>query len=84
VEELNTLQMVSRQKKGITIHSEAREMIKRVNHQCKQEAEQKSLILLICCAGERTANLCMVGCNSEKDQTGEQREKLCRDKALYF
>jgi hypothetical protein len=52
--------MVSRRKKGKTIHSEAREMINRVNHQCKREAVKKSLVLPICRAGERTANCCGV------------------------
>jgi hypothetical protein len=39
---------------GKTIHSEAREMINHVNHQYKQEAVEKSLILHIFRADERT------------------------------
>jgi hypothetical protein len=52
--------MVGTQKQGKTIHNEAREMINHVNHQCKQEAVEKCLILPICCADERTANCCRV------------------------
>jgi hypothetical protein len=48
--------MVNSRKKDETIHSEVREMINHVNHQCKQEALEKCLILPICCADERTAN----------------------------
>jgi hypothetical protein len=44
---LNTLQMVTSRKKGKTIHSEAREIINDVNHHCKQEAVEKSLILCL-------------------------------------
>jgi hypothetical protein len=45
--------MISSRKKGKTNHSEAREMINHVNHQCKQEAVEKNLILPICHADER-------------------------------
>jgi hypothetical protein len=45
--------MASGRKRGKTIHSEA---INNVNRQCNQEAEEKSLILPICHADERTAN----------------------------
>jgi hypothetical protein len=55
---LNTLQVVSSQKKGKTIHSDAREIISCVNHHCKQEEVKKSLILPICHKGERTVNCC--------------------------
>jgi hypothetical protein len=50
--------VVCSRKKGKTIHSEAREMISHVNHQCKQEAVEKSLILSICHADEGTVNYC--------------------------
>jgi hypothetical protein len=63
---LNTLQMVSSRKKGKTIHSEAREMISHVNHQCKQNAVEKSLILPTCRGGERTADFCGVSAATVK------------------
>jgi hypothetical protein len=44
--------MVISWKNGKTIHSEARELINHVNHQCKQDAVEKSLILPICRADE--------------------------------
>jgi hypothetical protein len=50
--------MVNSQNKGETVHSEARELINHVNLQCKQEAVEKSLILPICHADERTVNYC--------------------------
>jgi hypothetical protein len=41
--------MVSSQKKGKTIHSEDREMINHVNHQCKEEAVEKSDFACMLC-----------------------------------
>jgi hypothetical protein len=67
--------MVSSQKEGKTIHSEARELISHVNHQCKQEAVEKSLILPICRADERTANYCGVSVATVKQIRRESREK---------
>jgi hypothetical protein len=69
---LNTLQMVSSQKKGKTIHHEDSEMINHVNNQCKQAVE-KSLILPICLANERTENSCGVSVEqwNKLDRTAE-------------
>jgi hypothetical protein len=52
--------MVSSRKKGKAIHSEASEMKNCVNYHCKQEAVEKSLVLPICRADERTAYYCRV------------------------
>jgi hypothetical protein len=74
--------MVSSQKKSKTIHSEAREKINQVNHQCKQGVE-KSLILPICHADERTANnYVRVGCNSETKDG--RTEKSCSVKTYFL
>jgi hypothetical protein len=67
--------MDSSQKKGKTIHGEAREMIDHVNHQCKQEAVENSLILPICCADERTANYCGVLVATVKQIRQKSRER---------
>jgi methylthioribose-1-phosphate isomerase len=67
--------MVSSQKKAKTIHSEAREMINHVNHQCKQEAVEKSLILPICRADERTANYYGVSVAAVKHIRQESRRR---------
>jgi hypothetical protein len=67
--------MVSSRKKGKTIHSEAREMINHVNHQCKQDVVEKSLILSICHADERTANYCGVSVATVKQIRRESRER---------
>jgi hypothetical protein len=67
--------MASSQKKGKTIHSEAREMINHVNHQGKQEAVEESLILRICRADERTANCCGVSVATVKQIRRESRER---------
>lgn len=45
-----------------TIRSEAREIINHVNHQRKQEAMEKGLILPVYHADERRANHCGVSC----------------------
>jgi hypothetical protein len=52
--------MVSCRKKGKTVRSEARQIINHVNHQCKQDAVEESLILPIWHSDERTANYCGV------------------------
>jgi hypothetical protein len=75
--------MVSSQKKGKTIRSEARD-INHVNHQCIQEAVEKSLILPICHADERTVNYCRVSVATVKQIRWESRERNYRVKALYF
>jgi hypothetical protein len=67
--------MASSRKKGKTIHSEAREMLNRVTHLCKQEAVEKSLILPICCADERPANHCGVSVATVKQIRWESRER---------
>jgi hypothetical protein len=60
--------------KDKTIHSEAREMINRVNRLCKQEAEEKNLILPISRADERTANCCGVSAATVRQIRRESRE----------
>jgi hypothetical protein len=65
--------MVSSRKKSKTIHSEAREMINHVNHQCKQDAVEKSLILPICRA--ETANYCRVSVTTVKQIRRVSRER---------
>jgi hypothetical protein len=67
--------MVSSQKKGKTIHSEAREMITHVNHQYKQEAVEKSLILPIRYSDGRKANCCGVSVASVKQIKWESRKR---------
>jgi hypothetical protein len=78
--------MVSSGKKGETIHREAREMINHVNHQCKQEAVEKSLILDFVCllCRLKTANYCGMLVATVKQIRQESREKLGTVKALYF
>jgi hypothetical protein len=66
--------MASNRKRSKTIHSEAREMINHVNSQCKQAAE-KSLILPICRADEKTANCCGVSVSTVKQVRRESRER---------
>jgi hypothetical protein len=76
--------VLSSQKRGKIIHSEAREMINHNNHHCRQ-AEEQSLILPLPCADERTALCCGALVTAVKYIfTGQQTEKLCRVKALYF
>jgi hypothetical protein len=67
--------MISSRKKGKTIHSEAKEMINHVNHQCKQEAVEKSLILPICRADERTGNYYGVSVATVKQIRQENRQR---------
>jgi hypothetical protein len=67
--------MVRKQKMGKTIHSEAREMINHVNHQCKQEAVEMSPILPICHADERTANYYGVSVATVKRIRRESRDR---------
>jgi hypothetical protein len=67
--------MVSSRKKDKTIHSEAREMINHVNHQCKQEAVEKSPILPICLADERTVNFCGVLVAAVKQIRWDSRQR---------
>jgi hypothetical protein len=67
--------MVSSWKKGKTIHSEARELINHVNHQSKQDTAEKSLILPICRADERTGNYCVVSVATVKQIRRDSREK---------
>jgi hypothetical protein len=50
-------------------------MINLVNHQCKQEAVKKSLILPICRADERTMNCCRVSVATVKQIRRDSREK---------
>jgi hypothetical protein len=50
-------------------------MINHMNQQCKQEAMEKSLILPICCADERTANYCKVSVAAMKQIRRESRER---------
>jgi hypothetical protein len=76
--------MANSRNKGETIHSEARDLINRVNHRCKQEAVKKSLILPICRADEKTANYCGGSVATVKQIRRESRDKLCRVKALHF
>lgn len=66
--------MVSSQKMGKTVHSEAREIISHVSHQYKQKAVEKSLILPICLAEERTVNCCGVLLARVKQIRWESRE----------
>lgn len=47
--ELKTVIVVSSQKKVKAIHSEAREVINHVNHQCKQETMEKSDFVYLLC-----------------------------------
>jgi hypothetical protein len=61
--------------KDKTIHSEAREMINRVNRLCKQETEEKNLILPISRADERTANWCGVSAATVRQIRRESRER---------
>jgi hypothetical protein len=65
--------MFSSRKKGETIHSEA--MINHMNHQCKQEAVEKSLILPICHADERTVKYFRVSVATVKQIRRESRER---------
>jgi hypothetical protein len=76
--------MVSSRKKGKTIHSEAGEMINHVNHQCKEEAVEKSLILPVCRADERPANYCVVSVATVKQIRRESREKNCAELKPYI
>jgi hypothetical protein len=65
--------MVNSQKK--TIHSEAKEMTNHGNHQCKQVAVVKSLILPICHADERTATYFRVSVTTVKQIRQGSRQK---------
>jgi hypothetical protein len=76
--------MVSSQKKGETIHSQARKMINHVNHKCKQEAVEKSLILPVCCADERRANCCGVSVATVKQIRQKSRERNAELKPYIF
>jgi hypothetical protein len=76
--------LVSSQKKGKTIHSEARELINHVNHQCKQEAVEKSQILPICYADERTTNYRRVFLATVKQIRWDSREKNCAELKPYI
>jgi hypothetical protein len=67
--------MAISRKWGKTIHSEAREMIYHVNRQYKQEATEKSLILPICHADERTENYCGVSVSTVKQIRRETRHR---------
>jgi hypothetical protein len=67
--------MVSSRKKGKPIHSEAREMINHVNHQCKQEAVTKNLILPIYHADARTVNYCGVSVATVKQIRRDSRDR---------
>jgi hypothetical protein len=50
-------------------------MINRVNDQCKQEAVEKSMILPICHADERTENYCGGSVATVKQIRQESRER---------
>jgi hypothetical protein len=50
-------------------------MINHVNHQCKRDAVEKSLILPICRADERTANCCGVKVAIVKQIRRESRQR---------
>jgi hypothetical protein len=76
--------MVSRRKKGKTINCEAREMKNHVNHQCKQEAVEKSLILPIRRSDERTVNCCGVSVATVKQIRRESRKRNYAEKNLIF
>jgi hypothetical protein len=54
--------------------TDSEEAIKPVNSQCKQEAMEKSLILPICSADERTAKHCDVLEKPVKKYNKEQRK----------
>jgi hypothetical protein len=84
VEKLNTLQIVSSREKGKTIHSEARKMIYNANHQYEQDAVEKSLVLPICRADERTANCCGVSVATVKQIRRESRERNYAELMRYI
>jgi hypothetical protein len=50
-------------------------MINLVNHQCKQEALKKCLVLFIYCTGERKANYCGGSVATVKQIRQENRER---------
>jgi hypothetical protein len=77
--------MVRSRKKGKTMHGEGREIINHMNHQCIQEAVEKSLILPICHADKRTANYCVVSVVTVKQirQEGKQRNYAVLKPCLF-
>jgi hypothetical protein len=63
------------QKRGKTIHTEAREMTNHVNHRCKEGVVEKSLVLSVYRADERTANCCGMSVATVKQIRRDSREK---------
>jgi hypothetical protein len=67
--------MATSGKKGKTIRRVAVQVINHVNHLCKQETVEKSVIVPICGADKITEKYCGVSVSTLKSIRREMREK---------